>query len=282
MNPQPDLQPETNAPGVDDLTAPLSMDPKPKSKRTWTTKFGPPEEKEAPIDPVWAKWKKSGQPSDLHAVVQRLDPVIDRAMQAYGQQGPVVKGRAQLLAARAVQNFDPSRGADLSTHVHRQLQELQRTGEQISSPMPLPERLRRQRAETARHIEELRNQLGRDVTDEEVAEKMHVPVARVAKTRGLMNARMSQSAMEEQEDENDDRPDMITKSRGPEDDWVDAVYHEMGPIDQLILRHRTGYRGNPVLQVQDLARRLNISSAAVTQRANKIQARLDQFWEPRR
>jgi len=57
--------------------------------------------------------------------------------------------------------------------------------------------------------------------------------------------------------------------------WLSFVYHDLQPTDQVILEHTVGLNGKPVLSKQMIARKLGISPGAVSQRAAKIQARLD-------
>jgi hypothetical protein len=81
-------------------------------------------------------------------VVERLKPTIDYAVKTYGRtDSPVVRGRARILAARAVKTFKPSGGAKLKTYVQSQLQQLSRLAPKIVDPLPSPERWRRNSAE---------------------------------------------------------------------------------------------------------------------------------------
>jgi DNA-directed RNA polymerase specialized sigma subunit len=186
-----------------------------------------------------------------------------------------------LLAAKAVKGYQPDRGASLDTHVFRQLQALQRIAPQIHDPMPLPERLRRDRGEVSGAIEKVQNDLGRDASDEEVAQLTNLPRKRITKVRQMMQSRLPLSSFEEsEEDSESDQPDLVANQMTPEDEWMDAVYHDLGDIDRVILQHRTGYRGNPVLPNQEIAKRLRMSPAAVSQRATRIQQRLDEFHAP--
>jgi hypothetical protein len=64
-------------------------------------------------------------------------------------------------------------------------------------------------------------------------------------------------------------------SKSPEAVWADYVYHDLSDIDKIVFQHRTGYRGAPQLSNQEIARRLRLSPAAVTQRANRLQAKMN-------
>jgi DNA-directed RNA polymerase specialized sigma subunit len=226
---------------------------------------------------LFQRYQTEKSPASLRAVVDDLSPVITRAVDAYvPNASPVIRSRARLLAANAISKFDPSRGASLATHVHRQLQELQRIAPQLSSPLPMSQSLRRDRGAVLRATAEATNDLGREPSDEEVADRLHLSTKRVTKVRSQARTMLPQSMLEEVEDD-DDKAEIIASKRSPEDDWMDAVYHDLGDIDRVILQGRTGYRSAAMRSNQDLARALNLSPAAVSTRAARIQARLDSF-----
>ncbi len=215
-------------------------------------------------------------------MVTNLAPTISKAVKSFSPiQSPTIHDRAKLMAAKAVKGYQPDRGASLDTHVFRQLQALQRVAPQIHDPMPLPERLRRDRAEVAGAIEKVQNDLGRDASDEEVSQLTKLPRKRITKVRQMMQSRLPLSSFEDAEENSEmEQPDLVAHQTTDEDEWMDAVYHDMGDIDRIILQHRTGYRGNPILPTQEIAKRLRMSPSAVSQRASRIQQRLDEFHSP--
>ncbi len=232
------------------------------------------------IVPAYDTWKGSPSPQSLRAIINELHPVIDHAVSQYvGQQvSPTVHHRARLLAARAVQGYDPTKGANLKTHVFRQLQALQQLAPRVVDPMPMPERFRQHQQEIVEATGALQPELGRDPTDEEVSAYTGLPHKRVIRVRSRMRAKLPLSVMESESDE-EDKPDIVDSEHTDEDHWRDAVYHDLGDQDRLVFMHRTGYRGAPVMSNQDIAKRLNISPAAVTQRAARIQRRLDEYGQ---
>ena len=52
--------------------------------------------------------------------------------------------------------------------------------------------------------------------------------------------------------------------------WADYVYYDLDPIDQKIFEWRTGRNGQKVLTVTEIAKRLKMSPASVSQRAKRI------------
>ncbi len=185
------------------------------------------------------------------------------------------------MAAQAVKGYDPQFGASLQTHVYRQLQSLQRLAPNMQEPLAIPEKLRRDRGGVLRAIEELTNTLDREPSDEEISEHAGLPMKRVLRVRKNLRAGVPMSKVEESDadgEEEDGGYDPTTSNMTAEQEWVDAVYHDCGDIDRIILQYRTGYRGAPILSNQEIAKKLKISAPAVSQRAARLQSRLDEFY----
>jgi RNA polymerase nonessential primary-like sigma factor len=238
-------------------------------------------EAKSEIKPIDAYRTKPGRDT-MQAVIKELQPSIDAAVKHYaGTDNPIIRQRAKLLAVKAVKSFDPTLGANLKTHVSQHLQELRHTTSQIQEPLALPRQLRQDRGAVLRAIDDIQNNLGREASDEEIADSTGLPVKRVVKVRAKMRQGVPLSVIENQDenDEDDSSYDHVQNASTPEQDWLDAVYHDLGDIDRLILQYRTGYRNAPELSNQEIAKRLKLSPSAVSQRAARIQARLDQFYE---
>lgn len=224
--------------------------------------------------------ESGGDTQALSSVVKSLDPVISSAVKTYGgpKAPPTLRSRAKILAARAVKSYDPGRGANLKTHVYNQLRALQRIAPEVVDPLPPPERFRRQQAEISTALSDLEDSLGREPTDEEVSEHTGIPLSRTSKVRARMRARIPMTSFEEGDDDDDTGQDVVGSTRTDYDDWAEAVFHDLGHIDKLIMQYRTGYGGADKLNNMEIASRVGISPAAVSQRARRIQARLDEFY----
>jgi RNA polymerase primary sigma factor len=123
----------------------------------------------------------------------------------------------------------------------------------------------------------MKTDLGREPSDEELADITGIALPRVIKVRKRMRSRVPFSVAEGEDDDENSGTDVAVSRRTPYDDWVDAVYHDLGEIDKIILQHRSGYRGAEILPNQEIAKKLGLSPAAVSQKAARIQARLDEF-----
>lgn len=188
---------------------------------------------------------------------------------------PVLRDRADLLAAKAVTGYDPARGASLQTHVSNALRELQRTAPEITDPLPAPERLRRKRAEAFAALARLRDDLRRDPTEEEIADELNISPAEFRKLRPHLRYQQPLSMAETGDDETE--KDVAVAERTPYDDWIEAVYHDLPPQDRLILQHTTGLNGAQKLSLPQLVTATGLSLDQVRSRVAKLQRRLNEF-----
>lgn len=227
----------------------------------------------------WSDWQADQKPEKLRAVVQKLQPVIDSALRNYAgpKAADTVRQRAKLMAAQAVRTYDPTRGK-LKQHVFGYLQGLRRVAPQVTDPLAPPERFARDVAELQRGEAALNEQLGRPATDEELAEFVGITPKRIERIRKRARGRVPMSVVERSgADDEDSMNDIVISQKDPYEDWVDAVYHDLPPVDKLILQHRSGYRGADRLGLKEIAAMLKMSPQAVSQRAARIQARLDEY-----
>lgn len=241
------------------------------------------KEKKQQKDENYQTWRKSKSPEDLLKVVEQYQPVIDNAAHAIIGRHPdgVVRRRAQLLAAEAVQSYDPKKNVPLKYHIQTNLSPLRRWHRKVTEIVPIPERLRREAAQLNQAREELWEELDREPTEEEIADRTGISVKKQMKMRrrsrrGVSEGELVGGAMEDDESA-DFSPAVDFVDPGQE--VIDYVYFDLDPEDQFLYRSRTGYRGAPILSNQEVARKLKISPGAVSQRANKIEKRIREFLD---
>jgi DNA-directed RNA polymerase specialized sigma subunit len=225
----------------------------------------------------WEDWAVKQEPAKLQNLLVKLSPTIEATVNSYvgPKASQVIKDRARIIAARAIKKYNPKAGAKLHTFVASNLRELQRSAPSINQPFVAPEKFRQDANVIYKANKAFIDGFGREPTDEELSDVAGLPLKRVLRVRNRNRPTMPMSVMEG--DEDSPNQDIIGQRRDPYDDWVDAVYHDLGDIDKLILQYRTGYRGAERLPNEAIALRAGLSPAAVSQRAAKIQARLDQF-----
>jgi len=226
-------------------------------------------------------WAKAKTPKNLRAVIDDNRPTIDKALKSYagGMPGNNIRRRAELMAAEAVKTYDPQVGAQLHTHMMSQLQGLRRVAAKFADPMPKPDRLRLESAKMEADKLELADVLGREPSLEELAEHGGYDARKIRKMQMRNRATVAESSLIPEDGNEGDEYMPGVRRNDPAAVWMDYVYHDLDDIGRIILQYRTGYNGVQKLSNQDIAKRLNMTPAAVSKRANQIQARLDEIVE---
>jgi DNA-directed RNA polymerase specialized sigma subunit len=225
-------------------------------------------------------YKLKPTPQALKATVDHHKTYIDNTVfRMLGKQpSPVVRTRADLLAAEAIRKYDPQTKVPLKNWIAQGLQGIHRISKNVTEIVKVPDQVRRDAANLARARGELQEKLMREPSDEELADHTGVSVKkqrRIAQGSMWTKAEGAFTAELERGDEDADE-NMPGIPKDPMAEVHDYVYHDLDDIDKQIFQYRLGYRGGKVLPNQEIARRLNITPSAVTQRAARIQRRLEE------
>jgi len=219
--------------------------------------------------PAYEKWKIEPTPDNLATVMTELDPMINSEIHRYPGPKPLLRSRARKLALDAVRSYDPAAGAQLRSWVVTQMQPLSRYSNKLK-PIKLPEVAVRQAAEIHRLDRELASEWGHNPTDEELADEAGISVRRIQKLRTMVRPVLSEGSMQVTGDEDSmglspgvDAPRSLSGTE-------DAVYESLTPRDKQIFDMKTGKHGKQLLSNQEIARRLGVTPALISQRTQAI------------
>jgi len=221
---------------------------------------------------AYQAWKAKPDKRNMAGVITALDPVIDKALTTYGFQGNAnAKAMARLHAASVLPRYDESK-AKLNTFMTNELQRLQRIVPKASAPLSVPEGAALDLRTLQAHERDIATSKGRDATVAELADGTGLSPKRIEyiRTRYAIPTVGEQSFLDEEGYTS--VPGTLARD---ESVWIDAVYDEVDDIDKKILDWSLGRAGEPLLSKREMAERLGVSAAAVTQRsirlANKLQ-----------
>lgn len=220
---------------------------------------------------MYHAYRQQPNSQNTAALLKSVNPVIDEALRSYASTEATTataRARAKILTLEAVQRYDPDK-AKLRTHLLSHLRGLRRQTERSTSGVYVPEqwRLDSQKVELA--YSDAKDELGREPSDAELVERTGIPLVRIRRARAVPGV-LASSQMEGSMDASD--PDEKAWNR-----WVDGIYHDLDPIDQVILEHSIGMHGKEVLPATVLAQKINLSPGSVSQRKARIQTMLDQY-----
>ena len=222
--------------------------------------------KDAPLKDLVVSWQAKETPEGTAAILKHLQPTIRSAMTSYAPgMEKTLSIKAANLALDAMRTYSPDKGTDPTTYAFHNLKRLSRFGADRSTVMPQPESARfalQKVIEASRNFEDSK---GREPSMQELADITGLSRTRVTK---LIEAPLTVSASSTLSD--DSRESSFTnKDVGP-DDYFEYVYTSVSPIDQKIMEWASGKKGKPLLSNAEIAAKLKISAAAVSQRKNKI------------
>ena len=262
-----------NLPGIPKPTQPTGG-PKPPSAFT--------EQPQSALEPefknAYETWKSNQNPEGNDMMLKSLQPIIDNAVKAYaGNASPIIRSKAKKIVIESLPNYDPN-NTKLKTYVFNQLQGLKRLSMQQSQILSIPEQVQLDYSNLYKKENELKEELGRDPTTDELADAAMMSTKRINYVRQLRlpssEGTMSRPA---QGAEGGDYNDPSVMANGPKElsGWHEFVYHGLGDTDKLIMEHSFGLFGKKILSNQDIAKKLKISPAAISIRKNKLQQELD-------
>lgn len=223
-------------------------------------------------------WKAEDSPTTRGALLRQVNPIIDTALHSYGgTAGPSIRGQAKMMALNAFKSYDPSRGT-MKTHLLSQLQGLRRAAAQSQQIISIPERVALDRGHLTETADQLREELGRDPSDMELASRTGLSLKRINYIRQAKPGTNTGSILDEEGDVFSPAS-LIPGNTDRTDAWADMVYYDLSDVDRKIMEHTLGMRGAEVLSNGELAARLGVSAGAVSQRKARIQQLLDQQYE---
>lgn len=219
---------------------------------------------------AYAEWLRDKSPENMSKVVDAYAPTINSEIMRYSGSKPLLRSRARILAVKAVKSFNPMSGARLQSWIVTNLQPLSRYGQKQRQDVHVPEVAMRQAAAVARVTEEMKDDLGRDPTDAELADELHISVDRVKKVRKMAVPSVYASSLEQKamDSESYSEPGVITPSQVPF--AQEAVYQGLDARDRIIFDSITGSHGAQMTPAKQVAATLGVSPAFVSQRAADI------------
>lgn len=233
-----------------------------------------------PIETVETpQWQPPSDPMALRQAVRDLEPTIQQTLSNIGiQNDPYLHSQARVLTAKAVQTYDPSRGATLPTWVNRQLMPLRRMKRESQQSITMPESIQLDAYKLMSSERELEDRLGREPTLEELSEEAGVAIPRIKKVR----RRNIQTPADQQFVGGAGGTEEGVSSPGySEPDWVgeaaDYVYTESDYVDKKILEHKMGYAGAEEMDGQTLAVKLGVSPSQISRRAAKLAYKMNHY-----
>lgn len=221
-------------------------------------------------DLVTAWQKNQGSDELTTEVLKRMSRTISSAINSYA---PGMERQMSVKAARltldALKSYVPDRGADPATFVFHNLKRLNRLGARAQNIIPQSEYAAAESKLVRDAMARFADERGRDPSMAELADATGLSVRKLASILDR-DAIVNESATLTE----DSRKDTIGQSDLTDDDYFEYVYASVDPVSQKIMEWTSGKHGVKPLSNNQIAAKLRVSPAAVSQRKSKIQRML--------
>lgn len=222
-------------------------------------------------------WQADQTPAGNATFLKAISPAVQKGVSMYGQSNKLAASRAKLIALEAAKRYDPSK-ARLGSHIINNLRTLGRVNQRQHSVLRAPERLLQDRARLRDYTQEIRDELGREPADSEIADKLGISQSRIAKIRRYQPG-MSTGQLSHASPEGSGTAGHLPTPQEQSKHWIEMVRLDLDPTNQKILEWTLGLNGHKRMENRAIAQKLNLSPAAVSKRKAKIQELLDQEQE---
>ena len=228
-----------------------------------------------PVKDVVIAWQKDPNEQNTALVLKKMQPTIASAMNSYAPGADNRLGiKAANITLKTLKSYDPSYGTEPSTYVFHALKRLARYNAANEYMIPRSESAQLERNRVKAVYDSFVDNYEREPSVAELADKTGFSMKKIQQ---LMSggAEISESSTLTE----DSRRDTVGSSDLTDDDYFEYVYSSVGPMDQKIMDWTSGKHGKKQLSNNDIARRLKVSPAAVSQRKGRIQAMLAEIRE---
>jgi len=223
---------------------------------------------------LFSRWKERPGPTTLTPLMISLEPTIKSSLQSYGgANDPNLRSTAQLQIIKSLPRYDPAK-AGLSTFVFNELKRMRRLAPKQQYAIPIPEQASLDLKNVQLVEGNLQAELGREPTVSELADATSLSPRRIQSIK----VKYAIPTITDQQYENSTELP-TTREQASEKLWTDVVYSTLDPIDQKIMDWSLGWHGQEQLSKTEMARRLRMSVPAITQRAQRIAAKMEEGTE---
>ena len=220
------------------------------------------------------EWQKSKDPKLFAELVIRHQPIINSVVNKYSTVGvapATLRAQATSQLIKAFNSYDPTRGAQPSTHIWNNLQKVQRIASESQISGHIPEHRNLKRVTFSIVKQNLEDRLGYEPSVSELSDEMSWSKREVGRMEHEMHgeATASKAAF-------DFYGNAITKEH-PDKALVDYLYHELDGKDKVIFEHTFGFGGKPVMNNKDISKKLKVNEMFVHRAKKRLSQRIKEM-----
>ncbi|RUM29596.1 MAG: hypothetical protein DSY42_06175 [Aquifex sp.] len=212
---------------------------------------------------IYLAWQAHKKPEHFEKLYKAFEPTIQHMISKWNANldPRTMKSLAKVQFLKALETYDPDKGTALGTHVYNYLQKLSRYSMSYGETVRMPENLRLKVGSLLDAINKLREKLGRDPTIDELADELAWPKREIERIFKYMYEEKAEGSLEMPA-----AADIYT----PKEAAIESIYRKLSAEEKLVFEHLTGYGGKPILKAKDIAKKLGVSPAQVSNIRKRI------------
>lgn len=226
---------------------------------------------------LWEKYRRTRTQVDRAALLKRFDPLIQRQVSKWA--GPVSRdvllSEGRLLAAKAFDSYDPTKGSALATHITNHLAPLSRLVYTYQNTARLPENLAIKAGSYYTAKDHMTSMLGREPTTDELHQELGWDSRELHRMENYMRKDLVESA-------GNVTGDFYGSNDDSDEDLLTAVYFSLAPDEKELFEYITGYGGKEKLSNPEIMKKLGLTQAQLSYKKTLLTGRIDQMTRSHR
>lgn len=232
----------------------------------------PEEETDLASLSPYEKWSVLKDTDSLYAVTKSLKPTIDSVVASLGGTGnPQIAAKARIIAAKAIQNYDPNAGASLPTWVSQQLRQLTRDIRKSNSMVHVPDGVQLDGYTIYKAEKEFEDEHGREPTVEELADLSHLSIKRIKDVKTKLRPVVNDAVTESE----DGSSTLALTASDYTQDALDYIYNDSDRNDKKLLEYTVGYGGSHILDNKAIMEKLKLTPVQLSRRKARLSMRIN-------
>lgn len=253
-------------------------------------KLQPPEAKEKSLQntlveesdkimEAWQKWAADPSKENTGYFLKVINPVLQKAVDAYGgdRANPIHLGYARQIAINAIRQYSPSHNTHITTYLWHRLKGLQRKFTQEENITKIPERLVLIKNQMDARVAELTEELGREPSDEEIADDMGISIPLIKRLRNLEKAIPASYEYDIGENSEEGGSFSVVMPHMEQKRWnsiLMLVYGDLSDKERVLMENLYGMNGKNPVSLSEAAKKAGMSIATASRRFAEIRDRI--------
>ncbi|MCB5270530.1 MAG: hypothetical protein LHW56_01645 [Candidatus Cloacimonetes bacterium] len=218
---------------------------------------------------LWKVYHTSRSPKDREALLKRLDPILQSQVNKWA--GPVPRGvlenEAMVLAAKALDTYNPNLGAALSTHIVNNLAPISRLVYTYQNAARIPENITLKLRTFNDAKERLTVTHGFTPTVDQLHQELGWSVNELNRVENSMRNDLVESV-----GGLDDR--FFSSVADDEEDMLEALYFDLLPEEKKLFELVTGFHGRKVCSNPEIMQAMGWSQAQLSYKKRLLTKRI--------